>query len=96
MIMDSHTGMPMHTRTGNMEGYAALLVLIAYVSLPALFPDMPFPLTITLSLGLSGLGLLLGSWGIRFGRGRARVVAWTCLVILLYLTCTFIIIALNH
>jgi hypothetical protein len=83
-------------RRGTIEGYLGLLVVVVYLVFPMLFPHRPLLVTLFVGLGLSGLGLLFSLWGIRFGRGGGRVAAWISLVVLLYLTLTFILISLNH
>ena len=83
-------------RRGTFEGYLAWLVVVVYFGIPRLFPHRPLWVTLLVGLGRSGLGLLFSLWGIRFGRGGGRIAAWTSLVILFYLTLTFLLISLNH
>jgi hypothetical protein len=88
-----------NTRAGNLEAYAALIMLIVYMSLPKFIPgirDRPTQVIVPLAMVLSGLGLLLSYWGIRFGRGYARIVAKICMVIWLYFTIVPFLVAFVH
>jgi hypothetical protein len=81
---------------GTVEGYLVFLVMLAYFAFPVLCPRPPLLITLAAGLGLSGVGLLLSVWGIQVGHGGGRIAAWFSLVILLYLTVTFLLVSLNH
>lgn len=85
-----------YTRTGNLETCAAVLVVAAYLLLASYIRDLPLPAMIAVSLGLSGIGLLLSYWGIKYSGRRIKIIAYICFFILAYFTISFVIIALNH
>ncbi len=45
---------------------------------------------------LSGSGLILGLWGIRFGRGGGRIAGYISFIALAWFTFTFVLVGLNN
>jgi hypothetical protein len=95
-MMASDLAKTQQARRGTVEGYLGLLVAAVCLAFPFVFPHRPLLVTLIVALGLSSLGLLFSSWGIRFGRGGGRIAAWISFVLLLYFTVTFVLISLNH
>ncbi len=83
-------------RRGSIEGYLSLLVLGAYFLFPWLVRHPPLWVDVTVALVLSGLGLILGLWGIRFGRGGGRIAGYIGFIALAWFTFTFVLVGLNN
>jgi hypothetical protein len=83
-------------RQGTIEGYLSLLVLGAYFLFPLLVRHPPLWVDVTVGLGLSGLGLMLSLWGIRFGQGGGKIAGYISFIALAYFTLTFVVVGLNN
>ena len=83
-------------RQGTIEGYLSLLVLGAYVLFPLLVRHPPLWVDVTVALMLSGSGLMLGLWEIRFGRGGGRIAAYISFIALAWFAFTFVVVGLNN
>ncbi len=83
-------------RQGTIEGYLSLLALGAYFLFPLLVRHPPLWVDVTVALMLSGSGLILGLWGIRFGRGGGRIAGYISFIALAWFTFTFVLVGLNN
>jgi len=89
-LTDASTSEPgkcrkVHSPVGKIEAYLGALAMAVYFGVPLAIPLRHVPLSVRTAVGITllGLGILLSSlWGIRFGRGVARVVAWVAIIVL--------------
>jgi hypothetical protein len=78
---------------GTIEASLGAVAMVVYFAIPD--RRMPLSARMTIGIALLGVGILLSLWGIRFGRGIARLVAWVTIIVLAEQAFAVVLVSLN-